>query len=215
MLEGEIDAPLLGLHPDDLELDFLALLDEVLGSRNVAPAHVVDVKEAVEAAEVDEGAEGGEALDFALDGIADLGLLEEILAALLDVLFHPFSAVEDDVDFLLGIEALEVELRLEPDELVALLDALDVGLRGRKEAAEAVAEVDLEAALDLLVDDAVDRQVILERVGDRSPIYLLVGPLLGYDDLAGVRLFLDEYDADHFADLGGIVPELDDRNLAF
>ena len=118
-------------------------------------------------------------------------------------------------DFLFGIEALEVELRLEPDELVALLDALDVGLGRGKEAAEAVAEVDLEAALDLLVDDSVDRQVILERVGDGSPVYLLVGPLFGYDDLARVRLFLDEYDADHFADLGRIVPELDDRNLAF
>ena len=73
VLEGKVDPPLLGLHPDDLELDLLALLDEILGPRDVAPAHVVDMQEAVEAAEVDEGAEGGEALDLALDRVADLG----------------------------------------------------------------------------------------------------------------------------------------------
>jgi hypothetical protein len=79
-------------------------------------------------------------------------LLEEVLTALLDILFHPFAAVENDVDLFLGVEALEIELRLEAYELVAFLDALDVGLGCGEETAEAVSEVDLETALDLLVD---------------------------------------------------------------
>jgi hypothetical protein len=57
--------------------------------------------------------------------------------------------------------------------------------------------------------------VVLEGVGDGPPVDLFVGPLLGDDDLAGVRFFFYQYDADDIADLRGIVPELDDGNLAF
>ena len=124
---------LLGLHADDLELDLLALFDEVLGASDVAQLMSLIWRRPAKPPQVDEGAEGGEALDLALDGVSNLGLLKEVLAALLDVLFHPLTAVEDDIDLLLGVEPLEIELRGEADELIALLDALNIRLGRGKE----------------------------------------------------------------------------------
>src|SRR3989339_409922 len=61
MLEGKIDALFLGFESNDLEFYVLALADVVLGTGHMAPAHIVDVEQSVEAAAIDECTETREA----------------------------------------------------------------------------------------------------------------------------------------------------------
>ena len=73
LLEAERDALGLGVVLEDLDGDLVADLEELGRVVDAAPAHVGDVEQAVDAAEVDERAVLGDVLDDALD---DLALLE-------------------------------------------------------------------------------------------------------------------------------------------
>src|SRR5262245_30258516 len=73
LLEPQGDALLFLVHFDDVDLELLVELDNLVRVADAAPAHVGDVEQTVDAAEVDEGAELGDVLDHAL---ADLALLD-------------------------------------------------------------------------------------------------------------------------------------------
>ena len=60
MLEAQVDLLGLWVNVDQSQLDNLALLHKVLGTGDVAPAHIVDMKKAVKSTEVDECTKGGE-----------------------------------------------------------------------------------------------------------------------------------------------------------
>jgi hypothetical protein len=64
----------------------------------MAPAHVIDVQQAIEAAQVDKGAKTCKALDDALHRVANLRVLEEGIAALINLFLHKLAPVEDYVD---------------------------------------------------------------------------------------------------------------------
>jgi hypothetical protein len=72
-LDRETDAALDLVHLDDAGFDLVADLDDVLDLLHVVLAELRDVDEAVDVAiEADEGAEGGDLGDGALDEVADL-----------------------------------------------------------------------------------------------------------------------------------------------
>ena len=116
----------LRIHLDDLQADGFALLDIVLGTRNVPPAHVIDMEQAVEASQIDKRAKGGEALHHTFDFIADLDLLEERVPVLLGFLLKPCSAGQNDIDAVLAVDPLHEELVFEADVLFRVLHATDV-----------------------------------------------------------------------------------------
>jgi hypothetical protein len=66
---------------DDLHLDGLADRQDLGGVVDAAPGHVGDVQQAVDTAEIDEGAVFGDVLDHAVDDVA-LGQLADDLGAL-------------------------------------------------------------------------------------------------------------------------------------
>ena len=72
LLQAEGDLLLLVVDVEDLHLDFVVDLDHLGRMIDAAPAHVGDVQQAVDAAEVDERAEVGDVLD---DALADAGRL--------------------------------------------------------------------------------------------------------------------------------------------
>ena len=78
VLERERDLLLLAVDVEDVDLELLVDLDHVVRVGDAAPAHVGDVQQAVDAAEVDERAELGDVLD---DALADLAGLELATAA--------------------------------------------------------------------------------------------------------------------------------------
>src|SRR5512138_42131 len=203
LLEAEADALGGRVELEDDDPDLLAHLEHLARVADAAPGHVGDVQEAVDAAEVDEGAVVGEVLDHALEDRPLLEVLEGLLLELLALLLEEDPAGEDDVAPLL-VELDDLELELLADQLVEVPDRADVDLRAGEERLDA--DVDGEATLHAADDHALDELVALARGGDLVPDAHLVGLLLGEDDHARVVLTgLDEH-RDLVADL--------DRGLA-
>src|SRR5262245_16981007 len=97
LLDAEADALRLRVDADDLHLDRVADIHDLARMIDAPPRHVGDVKQAVDAAEVDEGAVIGDVLDHAVD---DLALFEtgDDLAALFGAgLFEHGTARHDDI----------------------------------------------------------------------------------------------------------------------
>src|ERR1019366_9499885 len=67
LLDAERDAVLLGVELQHLGVELLADRDDLARGPNAPPGHVGDVEQAVDAAEVDEGAVLGDVLDHAVD----------------------------------------------------------------------------------------------------------------------------------------------------
>src|SRR5262249_16261378 len=147
------------------------------------PGHVGDVKEAVDAAEIDEGAVVGEVLHHALQDRTLAEVLEGFLLQLLTLLLEEDAPGKHDVPALL-VELDDLELEFLRDVLGGVRDRPDVHLAAREERLHA--DVDAEAALDPAHDDALDDLVALASGGDLVPDAHLVGLLLGEDDHAGI-----------------------------
>src|SRR4249919_497309 len=97
LLDAEADALGLGIDADDLHLDAVADIHDLARMGDTPPCHVGDVQQAVDAAEIDEGAVVCDVLDHALD---DLTLFQprHDLAALLGARrFEHGAAGYDDV----------------------------------------------------------------------------------------------------------------------
>ena len=142
-----------------LTCDRLADLEHLGRVVDVRPRELGDVDQAVHAVEVDEGAEVDDVRDLALDDVAGLEAVEDLLPLLLALLLEHGAAREHDVvPRAVQLDHLAAELLAE--ELVEVLHAADVDQRRRQEAAHA--EVEDQAALDDLDHAAVDR---LARLG--------------------------------------------------
>ena len=149
-----------------------------------------DVDEAVDAVEVDEGAEVDDVADGALDDVAHVELVDDLLADLLALLFEDGAAAEHHV-VAVAVHLDDAAVELLADVLLQVLHAADVDQRGRQEAAHA--EVEDEAALDDLDDRARDRLAALEGGLDALPGLLEVARFLLKDEApVGVFLVHDE-----------------------
>jgi hypothetical protein len=168
LLEAEADALGLGVELEDLDLDLVADLEQLGRVVDPAPAHVGDVEQAVDAAEVDEGAVLGEVLDDALD---DLALGERSRASLLELARSFSSSTRRDSTmlprFLLNLMTLN--LKAWPMKLVEVADRPQIDLRARQEGLHAAADGDREAALHARGDRALDQLVALARGADLVP----------------------------------------------
>src|SRR6266403_2154145 len=162
LLHAERDAVGLVVDLDDLDLDLLADVEHLGGVIDAPPRDVGDVQQAVDAAEIHEGAVVGDVLDHAVDDLALFEILHQLLALLGAGLFQHGAAGDHDVAAAaVHLEDLERLRHVHQRRDVA--DRPDVDLRARQEGDRAV-EVDREAALHLVEDDALDLLVALERL---------------------------------------------------
>ena len=83
LLQAEADALGGRVELEDDDADLLADLEHLRQVADAAPAHVGDVEQAVDAAEVDEGAVVGQVLHLALEDRALLQVLQGLLLQLL------------------------------------------------------------------------------------------------------------------------------------
>ena len=183
LLVAEADPLGLGVELQHLDLDGLADLEHLRGVLDAAVGHVGDVEQAVDAAQVHEGAVVGDVLDHALHDHADLELLHRLAATGLAVLLEQDTAREHDVAALL-VELDDLELVGHPEELLEVLHGPQVHLGAGQEGLDA--DVDLEAALDAGLDDAGDGLVALDGQGDLLPGLHQVRLLLGEDELTAM-----------------------------
>jgi hypothetical protein len=153
LLEAEGDLLLVVVDVEDLDLDLLVDADHLRGVVDPAPGHVGDVQQAVDAAEVDEGAEVGDVLDRALDDVALVEVLEEALACGRRARFDELAAGDDDVAAL-GVDLEDLRADGAADELADVVGTADVDLAGGQE--DRHADIDEQAALDLPHAGALD-----------------------------------------------------------
>ena len=201
LLEAEADALLLAVDVEHDDVDVLADLEDLGRVADAAPAHVGDVQQAVDAVEVDEGAEVGDVLDRALADVARGHLGEELLAALGAFLLDQFAAGQDDVLPLL-VDLDDLEIVGVADVLGEVLRGEDVDLRGGQEGLDA--DVDQQAAFDDGFDFAGDGAAFVADGEDAFPVLLELGLLLGEDDHALLVFELLDQDVDLVADLDGL-----------
>ena len=163
------------------------------------PGDVGDVQQAVDAAEIDERAVVGDVLHHAVDDLALFEVLHQLLALLGAGLFQHGAAGDDDVAApAIHLEDLE-RLRL-VHQRADVADRPDVHLAARQERHRAV-EIDGEAALDLIEDDALDLLIVVERLLELAPA-LLAARLVAREHRLAERI-LDplQIDLDGVADL--------------
>src|SRR5207302_4443652 len=216
LLQTEADALGGGVELEHDHPELIAHVEHLARMPHPAPAHVGDVQEAVNAAQVDEGAVVGQVLHDAGEDRALLQLLEGVLLQRLPFLLQQDAPAQDDVAALL-VELDDLELELLADQLVEIADRAEIDLRTGQERLHA--DVDGESALDAADDGAFNQLVALASGGDLVPDPHLVGLLLGEDDHAGIVLAILEQDLDLVTDLdvGLAVGEAEflDGNLAF
>ena len=97
LLHAERDALRLGIEADDLHLDGLADMERLGRMVDAAPGDVGDVQQAVDAAQIDEGAVIGDVLDHAREDLAFLERGDQLRARLGAALLEHGAARDDDV----------------------------------------------------------------------------------------------------------------------
>ena len=162
------------------------------------PGHVGDVKESVDAVEIEEGPEVGDVLDGSLDLVAGAHGAEELLAALTALGLDEFATAEDYVLAVL-VELHDLEVVGVAHELGEILRGIDVHLGGGEEGLHA--DVDDQAALDDGLDSALDDAFGLEQLHDLGPVLALRSFLLGENDHSLVVFEALEENLDLVSDL--------------
>ena len=146
LLETERDALGVGVELEHLHADVIADLEQLGRVIDPAPAHVGDVEQTVDAAEVDERTVLGEVLDDALDDLALFQALERRLLEGRALLLEQHAARQHDVAALL-VELDDLELEALVEERVEVADRAQIDLRARQERLHAAADRDGQAAL--------------------------------------------------------------------
>ena len=75
----------------------MTFFDEIFWAGNVSPAHIVDMQQAIETAEIDKSAEAGKALYGAFYDITDIGIFKKGFAVLFERIFKIFSSINYNV----------------------------------------------------------------------------------------------------------------------
>ena len=157
------------------------------------------MQQAVDAAEIDEGAVVGDVLHHAVDDLTFLEALHQLRTLLGAGLFKDSTARHDDVAAaLVHLEDLEGLRRVHERRHVA--HRADIDLRTRQEGHGTV-EVDGEAALDLVEDDAGHLLVVVEAHLELDPALFAAGLLAAEYRLAERIFDALEIDLDLVANL--------------
>ena len=179
-LDAQVDALALTVHREHLGLDHVAHLDDFTRVLEAAPGELAAVNQAVDRAQVDEGAEVGHLDDLALHLGAGLEAFQHLGALLLLVFLEQHPAREDD-PALLAVDLGDLDRDRLAHELVELGHPLDVDLRRGNEGAHAL-QVGHQAAAHLLAHGHLDGLALLGQLHDLAPGLVGLGALLGKDD---------------------------------
>ena len=190
LLEAECDAAGLGVDLEDFGVDGLAGGEDVGGLGDAVPGDVADVKEAVDAADVDEGAVVVEGTDGAGDDVAfaELGVAAVAGGA---VFFFGDGAAVDDYVFVGGVELGDADADLLADELFHLSGVAGSAAGCREEGADAY--VNGETAFDYGGDCSGDDGFFGEGLFEGGPVFGLRDLVAGEGVVA---LFVAAFDGD-------------------
>ncbi len=201
LLHAERNAVRFVVDLDDLDADRLADREHFARMIDAAPGDVGDMQQAVDTAEIDEGAVIGDVLHHAVDHLALFEVGDDLMALLGAGFFQDGAARDDNIAAAaIHLEDLEGLRNLHKRRHVA--DRADIDLAARQKGHGAV-EIDSEAALDLIEDHAFDAFLLLESLFELDPA-LLAPSLVARDDGFAEGVFdAFEIDLDFIADTEG------------
>ena len=186
---------------DDLHFHRLADIQHFARVVDAAPGDVGDMQQAVDAAEVDERAVIGDVLDDAVDDQAFFEVGDDLMALFGAALFEHGAARHDDIAAA-AVHLQDLERLRHVHQRGDVADRADIDLRTRQEGHGAV-EIDGEAALDLVEDDAVDLLAGFEGLFELDPAFF-AARLVARDHGFAERVFdALEIDFDFVADPRG------------
>ena len=212
LLKTERDALTIAVHVEHLDLDLLADLEQLRRMIDMAPREFGDMDQTIDTIEVDEGAEVDDVRNETLNRLAGGEIVKDALTHF-PTLFLEHGATREHNVVTRAIELNHFAAELLTTKLFEILNATDVDERGGQEAADA--EIDDQAALDDLDDQAVNRLAALGRSLDALPRLLKAGALLGENQTTVCVLLRHHQRVDLFAklDLVGRVNAPTDREL--
>src|SRR5579875_1471461 len=169
LLHAERNALCLGVEADDLNLDALADMQRFRRVVDAAPRDIGDVQQAVDAAQIDEGAVIGDVLDDAREDLAFLQRGDQLRACFGAALFQHGAARNDDVAArAIHLEDLERLRRTQERRDIAHRADIDLAA-GQK--GDSAGEIDGEAAFDAAENHAVDALTRLEALLQQGPCF--------------------------------------------
>ena len=199
LLHAERDAVRLVVDLDDLDLHLLADIEHFGRVIDAPPGDIGDVQQSVDAAEVDERAVVGDVLDDAVDDLTFFEILHQFLTLFRTCLFENRAARDHDVAAA-AIHLQDLELLRHIHQRRDIADWTDIDLRSRKERDRAV-EVDGEATLDLVENDALDLFGAVEGFLQLAPAFLAARLVARQHGLPERVLHSLQIDFDIIADL--------------
>src|SRR5947209_3018211 len=199
LLHAERDAVSLVVDLDDLDLHLLADIEHFGRMVDAAPGDVGDVQQAVDAAEIDEGAIFGDILHHAVDDLALFQVLHQLLALFGAGFFQHGAARYDDVAAAaIHFQDLKRLRLIHQRGNVANRPNIDLAARQKRHRA---VEIDGEAALDLIENHAMHLFVAVESLLQLAPA-LLAPRLVAREHRLAERVFHPlEIDFDGIANL--------------
>ena len=216
LLHAERDALRLRVEADHLHLDVLADIERLGRVVDAPPRDVGDVQQAVDAAEIDEGAVIGDVLDDAVEDLAFLQAGDQLGALLGAALFEHGAARHDDVAAR-AVHLQDLERLRRAQQRGDVAHRADIDLAAGQER-DGAAQIDREAALDAAEDRAGDALVGLEVLFELRPGLLAPRLLARQRGLAVLVLHAFEEDLDGVADIdlgrGAADGELLERDAA-
>ena len=203
-LQRQADALPVEIHFEHLDLDLVANLHHGTGVVDVLPGQLGHMHQAVHAAQVDERPEVDHRGHHAAAALSGLEVVEERLALLLLGLLQPGPAGQHHV---VAVLVQLDDLGLQGLPYIWLEVAHPAQLYQRRGQKAPQADVQDQAALDNLDHLARDRAILLFGLLDVAPGPLVLGPLLGQDQMAVLVLLLEHQGFDLLSegdDLAGI-----------
>ena len=169
------------------------------------------MKQAVNAADIDERAEVGDAAHDAFDDFVFLQLAPQFGLALFAI-FRRSDAMRRDHFIALAVDFDDAHRNRAPDETaqIAAIARIDVARRHERRNAQ----IDDQAAFHLLAHDAFEVGVFVFRLLDGAPGFFVIGAALGENRMAFVVFGTQHHDFDFIAD-GNLVAHFVARHDAF
>lgn len=127
LFETEGNAFGVGVKLEDFDFDLIADVEAFGGVVDASPGHVGDVKEAVDATEVDESAVVGDVFDLTVEDLAFLEFIEGVLFERFAFFFEESASGEDDIGAFF-VELDDFEFVSLSDEFVEVTDGAEVDL---------------------------------------------------------------------------------------
>ena len=200
LLEAEAEAVALGVERDDLELERLALVDDVARMGHALVGQLADVDQALEAvADAHEGAEVDELRDGPVDDVADVEVRDRGVPR---VGLQAADRQADATALVVDVDDLGLDLLA---DVVAGLGVVDLVPRQLALVDEAVdaAEVDEDAERSDRADRAGDLLADLQAAEQLVALLaalLVEGDLLGQDQAVGLAVDLEDLEPELAAD---------------